>query len=186
MNNKIQKLILSLQIVTVILAIAFISTVSYFIIDDYRLNKKYNINYIEPTVEDIIWDRDLLLSKETIDEEVIIDKVDDLFTVDYSLSKSNLSGSTKGVSNISKKHITITEGLSNFQLVFVIAHELVHIQYYTRCERFCNFQAYKILFDSNDIYFKNVALYFADNDSMWSYDYQFKGYIIDSQGNYRR
>ena len=54
MNNKIQKLILSLQIVTVILAIAFISIVSYFIIDDYRLYKKYNISYIEPTVEDII------------------------------------------------------------------------------------------------------------------------------------
>lgn len=102
MNNKTQKLILSLQIVTVILAIAFISIVSYFIIDDYRLYKKYNISYIEPTVEDIIWDRDLLLSKETIDEEVIIDKVDDLFTTSYSLSKSNLGGSTKGISNISK------------------------------------------------------------------------------------
>ena len=65
--NKIQKLILSLQIVTVILVIAFISIVSYFIIDDYRLSDKYNISYIEPTVEDIIWDRDLLLSKETDD-----------------------------------------------------------------------------------------------------------------------
>lgn len=186
MNNKIQKLILSLQIITVILAIAFISIVSYFIIDDYRLYEKYKISYIEPTVEDIIWDRNLLLSKETIAEEVIIDKVDDLFTTSYSLNKSNLSGSTRGVSNIRKKHITIDEGLSNFQLVFVMAHELVHIQYYTSCERFCNLQAYKILFDSNDIYFKNVALYFADNDWMWSYDYQFKGYIIDSQGNYRR
>lgn len=184
--NKLQKWILGLQIITVILAIAFISVVSYFIIDDYKLNEKYNISYIKPTVEDIIWDRDLLLSKETIDEEVIIDKVDDLFTVNYSLSKSNLSGSTKGISNISRKHIIIDEGLSNFQLVFVMAHELVHIQYYTRCERFCNLQAYKILFDSNNNYFKNVALYFADNDNMWSYDYQFKGYIIDSQGNYRR
>lgn len=186
MNNKTQKLILSLQIVTVILAIAFVSIVSYFIIDDYRLNEKYNISYIKPTVEDIIWDRDLLLSKETVNEEIIIDKVDDLFTTSYSLSKSNLSGSTRGVSNMRKKHITIDEGLSNFQLVFVMAHELVHIQYYTSCERFCNLQAYKILFNSNDIYFKNVALYFADNDSMWSYDYKFKGYIIDSQGNYRR
>lgn len=186
MNNKTQKLILSLQIVTVILAIAFISIVSYFIIDDYKLNEKYNISYIEPTVEDIIWDRDLLLSRETVNEEVIIDKVDDLFTVNYSLSKSNLSGSTKGVSNIRKKHITIDKGLSNFKLVFVMAHELVHIQYYTSCERFCNLQAYKILFNSNDNYFKNVALYFADNDWMWSYEYKFKGYIIDSYGNYRR
>lgn len=184
--NKLQKWILGLQIATVILAIAFISIVSYFIIDDYRFNEKYKISYIKPTVEDIIWDRDLLLSNETIDEEVIIDKVDDLFTTSYSLSKSNLSGSTRGVSNIRKKHITIDEGLSNFQLVFVMAHELVHIQYYTGCERFCNLQAYKILFDSNNIYFKNVALYFADNDSVWSYDYKFKGYIIDSQGNYRR
>lgn len=64
MNNRIQKLILSLQIVTVILAIAFISIVSYFIIDDYKLNEKYNIRYIEPTVEDIIWDKDLLESKK--------------------------------------------------------------------------------------------------------------------------
>lgn len=184
--NKLQKWILGLQIITVILAIAFISVVSYFIIDDYKLNEKYKISYIKPTVEDIIWDKDLLESKKTIDEEVIIDKVDDLFTVNYSLSKSNLSGSTRGVSNIRKKHITIDEGLSNFQLVFVMAHELVHIQYYTSCERFCNLQAYKILFDSNDIYFKNVAMYFADNDWMWSYDYQFKGYIIDSKGNYRR
>lgn len=184
--NKLQKWILGLQIITVILAIAFISVVSYFIIDDYKLNEKYKISYIKPTVEDIIWDKDLLESKKTIDEDVIIDKVDDLFTVNYSWSKSNLSGSTKGISNISKKHIIIDEGLSNFQLVFVMAHELVHIQYYTRCERFCNLQAYKILFDSNDIYFKNVALYFADNDNMWSYEYKFKGYIIDSQGNYRR
>ena len=184
--NKLQKWILGLQIITVILAIAFISVVSYFIIDDYKLNEKYKISYIKPTVEDIIWDKDLLESKKTIDEEVIIDKVDDLFTVNYSWSKSNLSGSTKGISNIRKKHITIDEGLSNFQLVFVMAHELVHIQYYTSCERFCNLQAYKILFDSNDIYFKNVALYFADNDNIWSYEYKFKGYIIDSQGNYRR
>lgn len=102
MNNKTQKLILSLQIVTVILAIAFVSIVSYFIIDDYRLNEKYNISYIKPTVEDIIWDRDLLLSKETVNEEIIIDKVDDLFTTSYSLSKSNLSGSTRGVSNMRK------------------------------------------------------------------------------------
>ena len=186
MNNRIQKLILSLQIVTVILAIAFISVVSYFIIDDYKLNEKYKISYIKPTVEDIIWDKDLLESKKTIDEEVIIDKVDDLFTTSYSLSKSNLSGSTKGISNISRKHIIIDKGLSNLQLVFVMAHELVHIQYYTSCERFCNLQAYKILFDSNDNYFKNVALYFADNDWMWSYEYKFKGYIIDSHGNYRR
>ena len=184
--NKLQKWILGLQIITVILAIAFISVVSYFIIDDYKLNEKYKISYIKPTVEDIIWDSDLLLSNKTIDEEVIIDKVDDLFTTSYSLSKSNLSGSTRGVSNIRKKHITIDEGLSNSQLVFVMAHELVHIQYDTSCERFCNLQAYKILFDSNDIYFKNVALYFADNDNMWSYEYKFKGYIIDSQGNYRR
>lgn len=101
--NKLQKWILGLQIITVILAIAFISVVSYFIIDDYKLNEKYKISYIKPTVEDIIWDKDLLESKETIDEEVIIDKVDDLFTVNYSWSKSNLSGSTKGISNISKK-----------------------------------------------------------------------------------
>ena len=66
--NKLQKWILGLQIATVILAIAFISIVSYFIIDDYKLNEKYNISYIEPTVEDIIWDRDLLLSKETVNE----------------------------------------------------------------------------------------------------------------------
>ena len=52
--NKIQKLILSLQIITVILAIVFISLASYFIIGDYRLSDKYNISYIEPTVEDII------------------------------------------------------------------------------------------------------------------------------------
>ena len=57
--NKLQKWILGLQIATVILAIAFISVVSYFIIDDYKLNEKYKISYIKPTVEDIIWDKDL-------------------------------------------------------------------------------------------------------------------------------
>lgn len=44
--NKIQKLILSLQIITVILAIAFISIVSYFIIDEV-IYEYSCIGYIE-------------------------------------------------------------------------------------------------------------------------------------------
>lgn len=154
------------------------------IILEWQLNYRYNLPYKESNLTFIEYN---IKEPNNTTKESLTTEINELFdNPSYKLQFSNLASNTYGECNIFSRTITIKNNISNVFYVFALAHELVHLEYFTYCERFCNLQAYKILFDSNNNYFKNVALYFADNDSMWSYDYKFKGYIIDSQGNYRR
>lgn len=154
------------------------------IILEWQLSYRYNLPYKESSLTFIEYN---IEEPSNTTKESLTTEINELFdNPSYKLQFSNLASNTYGECNIFSRTITIKNNISNVFYVFALTHELVHLEYFTYCERFCNLQAYKILFDSNDNYFKNVALYFADNDWMWSYEYKFKGYIIDSKGNYRR
>ena len=48
--------------------------------------------------------------------------------------------------------------------IFNFAHEYMHLKYMTASERFVNFEAFKLLYESNDEYFRNVAIMYAKQD----------------------
>lgn len=48
--------------------------------------------------------------------------------------------------------------------IFNFAHEYMHLKYMTASERFVNFEAFKLLYESNDECFRNVAIMYAKQD----------------------
>lgn len=48
--------------------------------------------------------------------------------------------------------------------IFNFAHEYMHLKYMTASERFVNFEAFKLLYESNDECFRNVAIMYATQD----------------------
>ena len=48
--------------------------------------------------------------------------------------------------------------------IFNFAHEYMHLKYMTASERFVNFEAFKLLYDSDDECFRNVAILYAKQD----------------------
>ena len=48
--------------------------------------------------------------------------------------------------------------------IFNFAHEYMHLKYMTASERFVNFEAFKLLYDSDDECFHNVAIMYANQD----------------------
>ena len=65
--------------------------------------------------------------------------------------------------------------------IFTLAHELVHIKYITECERFTNFQTFKVLYESNIPELQYVALWYAKKDMAGKihYEYSCWGYISE-------
>ena len=48
--------------------------------------------------------------------------------------------------------------------IFNFAHEYMHLKYMTASERFANFEAFKLLYESDDECFRNVAILYANQD----------------------
>lgn len=48
--------------------------------------------------------------------------------------------------------------------IFNFAHEYMHLKYMTASERFVNFEAFKLLYESGDECFRNVAIMYANQD----------------------
>lgn len=48
--------------------------------------------------------------------------------------------------------------------IFNFAHEYMHLKYMTASERFVNFEAFKLLYESDDECFRNVAILYAKQD----------------------
>ena len=48
--------------------------------------------------------------------------------------------------------------------IFNFAHEYMHLKHMTASERFVNFEAFKLLYESNDECFRNVAIMYANQD----------------------
>lgn len=135
-----------------------------FIILEWQLSYRYNLPYKESNLTFIEYN---IEEPSNTTKESLTTEINELFdNPSYKLQFANLTSNTYGKCDVFNRTIIIKSNISNIFYVFSLTHELVHLKYFTYCERFCNLQAYKILFDSNNIYFKNVALYFADNDNM--------------------
>lgn len=65
--------------------------------------------------------------------------------------------------------------------IFTLVHELMHLKYTTECERFINFQTFKVLYESGTPEFEYVALWYAKKDMAGKmfYEYSCWGYISE-------
>lgn len=99
----------------------------------------------------------------------------------YSLSECDLKYPLRGRAEVITRTIQVDLNLSLEYFVFVLAHEIIHIKYLTKSERFCNIKAFETLYNSNNDYFKNIALMFADYDirGYFDYEYSFVGYLTE-------
>lgn len=131
--------------------------------------KESNLTYIEYIEE-----------PSNTTKESLTTEINELFdNPSYKLQFTNLVSNTYGKCDIFSRTITIRNNISNVIYVFSLTHELVHLTYFTYCERFCNLTAYDILYNSNNEYFVNIALYFAyiDLHGGFSEEYSFIGYL---------
>lgn len=86
-----------------------------------------------------------------------------------------------GQTNMSFRVITMHNKLTDFEFMFYFVHEYLHLKLFTACERYINFQAFKLLYESGNENYKQVALRYANQDmnGCISYDYSCWGQIYD-------
>ena len=119
---------------------------------------------------------------QILTQSEVTERVNKLFNNShYTLSAYDFKSHTLGDSNIFTRKIRIQYNLSNEDYAFTLTHELVHINYVTRSERFCEFQAFKLLYESNDEYLVYVANLYAkdvlNKRTLMSEEYDCSGYI---------
>lgn len=133
--------------------------------------------YIEPSWNNVSYTFDDcdILSKNEIKYEV-----DKLFNnPKYNLSEQNLQGESMGYTWLFKRQIILEQNQSVDQYIHTLAHELVHLVYFCGNERFTNFKAFQILYESGNEFLKNCALkhanyYFA---GYGDHRYDYAGYV---------
>lgn len=166
MGNKILSWLFTISIICCVISVGFIIRLKYYYYlpykhDDNILN--FKIDYTRPN---------------NINYNNIKDDIDKLFNYpQYTFNITHMSST--GNTNLLTSVITLNNNLSYETFVFTLAHELVHLTYFTVDERFCNFTAWKILYESNNQYFQNIALAFTANSNYVSSDYHFAAYVID-------
>lgn len=81
--------------------------------------------------------------------------------------------------------INIDKDVNLFEFPFILAHELSHLINFTEDERFCNFNAFKILYESDNEYLKKVALNWLNYDicGLLSSGYSFAGWAEEYLNN---
>lgn len=86
-----------------------------------------------------------------------------------------------GQTVISIRLITMHNDLTDFEFMFYFTHEYLHLKLFTACERYINFQAFKLLYESGNETYKQVALQYASQDMRGyiSYDYSCWGQIYE-------
>lgn len=84
-----------------------------------------------------------------------------------------------GQTNIYLRQIYIKKGIENWQFVFTLAHELVHLTKFTASERYCHLTAFQNLMASDNEYFKYVAQLWLNIDILGGVDqeYSFAGHV---------
>lgn len=147
------------------------------IVLEWQLNYRYNLPYKESGIFYIEYniEEPIGLTKESLTDEINL-----LFdNPNYELYFEALPFNIYGKTDIFNKRVTIRTNISNIYYVFCLSHELVHLTYFTLSERFCNLTAFNILYNSNNEYFVNIALYFANVDlhGGFSEEYSFIGYL---------
>lgn len=153
MKDRLYKWLVVVVVLLILTSIATITPIIYIgtshRIDYKKCSRKYTIQYT--------------LSNTKLSKTDIKAKVDKLFgNIQYSLCEVDFKGSVLGDCSIIEKNIRIDKNLSLYNYTFTLVHELVHLKYHTKNERFCEFQAFKMLFESGDEFLVNVARKYAN------------------------
>lgn len=166
MSKKIWGIIDSIAIALLIFASCFIIRIKFVHALPY---KEYTWTKLEYNI----------IRPYNWDEERVREEIDKLLDVNYSLLRKDLPGNILGKANLITFHIDIEPNLSLEMYTFTLTHEITHLKYYTVNERFTNYYAWLILYESGIDYFKQVALAIADQDfrGLTYYDYSCAGYI---------
>ena len=114
-----------------------------------------------------------------VNQSLVEKEISQLFNNRYYNIRYSDDLKSCGQSNLFTSQITIRTNLPLETFVFTLAHELVHISYFTVNERFCNFTAWKLLYESGNDYFKNIALSFMFDSNYPSMDYYFEAYAVE-------
>lgn len=117
------------------------------------------------------------LSPAFSDKAEIKAEVDTLFgNPPYTYAESDISD--WGLTYMPQRHIVIDSELSLAEYTFTLAHELVHLTE-SHNERWANYKAFVVLYESENEYFQNVAVFGAwlDLAGFYSKEYQFVGHV---------
>lgn len=104
-------------------------------------------------------------------------EIDELFgNPPYTYAESDISD--WGLTYMPQRHIVIDSELSLAEYTFTLAHELVHLTE-SHNERWANYKAFIVLYESGNEYFQNVAVFGAwlDLAGFYSKEYQFVGHV---------
>lgn len=115
-----------------------------------------------------------------VDKNYIRNYLFDIFKCDYPIEEVTFwNHNIGGQSNLFTGQIWLDSRLSLEDYTLTLTHEIIHLQYNTANERFCNFQAFIILYESEDDYFHNIALAYAELERKGEviYEYSCIGYI---------
>lgn len=121
----------------------------------------------------------------SVTKEHIIKEVNLLFgNPSYSLIEKDLPINILGRTNIFLRKIEMDKHQNLKNYAMTLAHELVHLVHFTANERYCNFTAWKLLYESNDSFLRDAARYYIkleQNDCVYE-EYSCAGYINDYLG----
>lgn len=125
------------------------------------------------TADDLCFD----LSTDFQTKSDIKTEVDLLFgNPPYTYAEKNIN--EWGLTYMPQRHIVIDSELSLAEYTFTLAHELVHLTESTN-ERWANYKAFVVLYESENEYFQNVAVFGAwlDLAGFYAKEYQFVGHV---------
>ena len=165
-----------IKIVACILFVLLVISIIALILVETKLNSD-ELPYKEPYQTNIEYD---IYRPQNISYETLKNDIDKLFNnPSYELKFTEMHGNIYGQCSIFDRQIKLRKNINYEYFVFCLSHELVHLTYFTHSERFCNLTAYNILYNSNNEYFVNIALYFANVDlhGGFSEEYSFIGYL---------
>jgi hypothetical protein len=80
----------------------------------------------------------------------------------YFYKETEFNSIVNGCAQIFIRTITIEAKLDEITYTFTLAHELVHLTYFTFSDRFANYQAFVKLYESGDEYFVEMAKLYAN------------------------
>lgn len=164
------------KLINILFLPIFIFSFSSIILTIYA-NTNHNLPYKESTLEYVKYEN---YRPNYVTESYIKEEVDKLFpNINYVLNHKPIPGATAGYTYIMLKLVYIDTDLSLEDYTLTLTHELVHISHFTVNERYTNFKMFQILYESENEYFKNVALAYANSDVQGRviYEYSCGGYI---------
>lgn len=121
----------------------------------------YKMAYAVSTIKDIDF---AMVNTYRGKSQLKID-IEQLFSFNnYNLKFDKLQPNILGETYFITKTIVIDSTLSKTYFTITLAHEITHLSYLTRSERYCHYNTFNKLYYSGDEYFKYCALKLAYDD----------------------